>query len=126
MMAHPAAIPRSFHHDFTILRLDRPTTVAAVFHPATATGRVFNTSGNIAKPMLQDDPPDPPLMLTPGIVELFEPSITVPDTDPPVWLGFGVTVIRFDPPTLPDDAQAMTLPCGSVIVTIVLLNVLLM
>src|SRR6201999_2182073 len=29
-------------------------------------------------------------------------------------------------PTWPDDAQAMTLPCGSVMVTIVLLNVLLM
>src|SRR5262249_57924491 len=29
-------------------------------------------------------------------------------------------------PTWPDDAQAMTLPCGSVIVTIVLLKVLLM
>ena len=29
-------------------------------------------------------------------------------------------------PTLPDEAQAMTLPCRSVIVTIVLLNVLLM
>lgn len=29
-------------------------------------------------------------------------------------------------PTCPDDAQAMTLPCGSVMVTIVLLNVLLM
>src|SRR3954467_7147287 len=29
-------------------------------------------------------------------------------------------------PTWPDDAQAMTLPCGSVIDTIVLLNVLLM
>ena len=29
-------------------------------------------------------------------------------------------------PTWPDDAQAMTLPCGSVIDTMVLLNVLLM
>src|SRR5262245_48160709 len=29
-------------------------------------------------------------------------------------------------PTWPDDAQAMTLPCGSVIETMVLLNVLLM
>ncbi|CKN12926.1 Uncharacterised protein [Mycobacterium tuberculosis] len=42
------------------------------------------------------------------------------------WAANGVDFREPLKPTCPDDAQAMTLPCGSVMVTIVLLNVLLM
>jgi hypothetical protein len=43
-----------------------------------------------------------------------------------IWAAYGVDLREPLKPTWPDDAHEMTLPIGSVIETIVLLNVLLM